>query len=111
MSSLAHGQPGEVPQLHQPRCLWVCDRQAGQGRIQLNNVMAGIRRGEGGIVESDASAAAPMFPPPLSPGCIDQNPPHGLGCRRKEMPSALLALGSIDIDQPHIGLVNESRRL
>jgi hypothetical protein len=49
-----------------------------------------------------------MFEPSLPPNPFDQDPPHRLRCRRKEVSPAVPMLGLFRVHQPDVGLVDES---
>jgi hypothetical protein len=44
----------------------------------------------------------------VSPGLIDEDAPHGLSRRGKEVAATVPVLGFLGLDQPEVGFMNES---
>ncbi len=105
---LGHGQPGEIAQFDQPRCLRVLGGQPGEGGVELHQVVTEVRSRHRDIVEEDPIPVTAVFRASFPTGGIDENAPHCVGGGSEEVSSAFPHLGLLDIDQPHVRLVNKS---
>ena len=86
-------------------------RQLVQRLVEGQQVLAGFGGGEEVAVQVDPVGvpAALQAAPPA--GALDQDPAHRLGRRREEVTPPRPALCLVPADQPHVGLVDQGRRL
>ena len=84
-------------------------RQPVEGVVEGEEIV--VRVGGGRVGEVDPAEAAAPFLPGLAPGGLDQDVPHGLGCRGEEVaPAVPLAVRGVT-DQPQVRLVHQGRGL
>jgi len=105
------GQPGEVAEFDQPRCLRVFCYQSGQRRIESDEIVSRVssRDREGFQVNPHPPTAVLLLL--LTAGGIDQNSTHSLGRGGKKVPAAIPVLVIAPPDQPEVRLMNQRCRL
>ena len=84
-----------------------------QGLVQVQQSRVRGFLGQFGLDQRLAVPVTAMPGPPLLPCLLDQDAPHGLGCRREEMPPAvpwpvrLVADLSVEITDRHVLVVDD----
>ncbi len=97
-----------MPQLDQPRRLRILGSQTSERRVEFNQVVTDTGSRQRDIVECDAFPVPSMFFCTLAACGVDENAPHRLGGRGKEVCPAFPELGPLHIHEPHIRLVDKS---
>jgi len=85
--------------------------EPGQRFIEGQHVFFWRMGDRGDLFQTDMHSVAAVFGPLFTNRIIHQNPPHGLGGSREEMPPAIPVLRLVDIHQAKIGFVHQCRGL
>src|SRR5439155_924004 len=101
------GQSAEQVEMCDLRGCVVFRSEPDQNLVQRQEQFGILSEGAYLVEQFEPDAIAAALDPASRSGAFNQNPPHGLGCRREEMPPAIPALGLIRVHQPQIYLVDE----
>jgi hypothetical protein len=108
---LIAGQPREKAQLDQPGLEWVALGEFGQGRVQSEDVIVRLWRGDEVRMQFLALSFAAVDLATLLAGAFDQDTPHGRRRRREEMAPPAPAPLRVVSNQPQVRFVDQRRRL
>ena len=82
----------------------------GQGFIEGENIVRWRFNRQLRVVHVDSLTIASVLHAGFASGLIHEDLPHGLGCRREEVPAAA-PVRLVAIDEPQVGLMDQSRCL